>query len=102
MACYCREMPYPWRKALCERTQLSNSVFLGELLSVISESAKYKMLRVSVEQAFLRRILRSHVLLCSALGIAIRTNYSRAIGGTSGKRQSALLFLPWRLPCTPQ
>lgn len=33
-----RDMPYPWRKALCERTQLSNSVFLGEMLAIICKS----------------------------------------------------------------
>lgn len=32
-----RDMPYPWRKALCERTRLSDSVFLGEMLSIICE-----------------------------------------------------------------
>ena len=35
-------MPYPWRKALCERTRLSDSVFLGEMLSIICEYAEIR------------------------------------------------------------
>lgn len=79
-------MPYPWRKALCERTRLSDSVFLGEMLSIICE---YAEIRPKMQSDML---FRSSVLLCSSFWYAAGADQPGTIGRALGE-QSAFLTI---------
>jgi hypothetical protein len=72
-------MPYPWRKALCERTRLSDSVFLGEMLSIICEPPI-----LTFDMHTLTRFL-SFVLFGSAFRYTVGADQSGTIGRTLGK-----------------